>query len=129
MGCSTRCWNRGPFTWVFALFTPRSWCGRGCGDRYWGDFYGDPPDCWDPCDGYGNFTGGCNSCGTAPTRGGCSDCGQGGDIDYSYDEGYPAGGRHVVRGGMTLPRGGEIVSQTDREVVEPARAPRNAARP
>ena len=27
-------------------------------------FYGDPPDCWDPCDCRGNYTGGrCHSCG------------------------------------------------------------------
>ena len=40
------------------------WCGPNCGERYWGDFYSDPPDCEDPCDCYGNYAGGgCRSCG------------------------------------------------------------------
>ena len=50
------CWHRGPLSCLFALFLPCSWCGPSCGERYWGDFYSDPPDCWDPCDGYGNYT-------------------------------------------------------------------------
>jgi hypothetical protein len=60
----------GPLTPLFALFTRDSWCGSGCGERYWGDFYGDPPDCCDPCDRCGNFTGGCNSCGDSIGRNG-----------------------------------------------------------
>lgn len=43
---------------IFRLFRPVCWCGRSCGERYWGDFHGDPPDCYDPCDRCGNFTGG-----------------------------------------------------------------------
>ncbi|MHB1037723.1 MAG: hypothetical protein ACYC35_24685 [Pirellulales bacterium] len=31
--------------------------GWGCGDRYWGDFYSDPPEVFDPCDNCGNYTG------------------------------------------------------------------------
>ena len=58
-----RPWHRGPLSCMFALFTPAYWCGRGCGERYWGDFYSDPPDCWDPCDCHGNYTGGCRHCG------------------------------------------------------------------
>ena len=53
-GCCERCWHRGPLSCFFALFTPWCWCGPGCGDRYWGDFYSDPPNCWDPCDCRGN---------------------------------------------------------------------------
>jgi hypothetical protein len=35
-------------------------CGQqGCGDVYWHEFHSDPPDCCDPCDEYGNWTGGC----------------------------------------------------------------------
>jgi len=49
-----------------ALFPP-SWCGSGCGPIYWSEFHSDPPDCCDPCDRCGNFTGGgsvsCVSCG------------------------------------------------------------------
>jgi len=45
------------------LFVPNRWCGISCGERYWGDFYGDPPDCCDPCDRCGNFTGSYGRCG------------------------------------------------------------------
>ena len=34
-----------------------TWCGCGCGERYWGDWCGDPPDCCEPCDRCGNWTG------------------------------------------------------------------------
>ena len=40
------------------LFRPITWCGPVCGERYWGDFYSDPPDCSDPCDPCGNYVGG-----------------------------------------------------------------------
>lgn len=29
---------------------------NGCGERYWGEC-SEPVDCWDPCDGCGNWTG------------------------------------------------------------------------
>lgn len=35
-------------------------CEDGCGEKYWGDWCSDPPDCWDPCDCNGNFVGGCS---------------------------------------------------------------------
>jgi len=101
---------RGPLSLIFALFSagPCPGCGpgepcSGCGERYWGDWYGDPPECCDPCDCYGNFTGGgCSSCGgrgvnapagmagqyedggTAPQPGGCRSCGQGATSLQSY---------------------------------------------
>jgi hypothetical protein len=31
--------------------------GHGCGEVYWNDYYNDPPDVCEPCDGYGNWTG------------------------------------------------------------------------
>jgi len=58
--CNPYCcrpWHRGPLSCVFALLMPGCWCGSSCGERYWGDFYTDPPDCWDPCDCHGNYTG------------------------------------------------------------------------
>ena len=112
--CTGRCWNRGPLTWVFALIGRGIWGCGGCGERYWGDFYGDPPDCWDPCDGYGNYTGGAGS--------GCRSCGRGYSGEAGYAEGYPAGGRAVVDQAMPIPRDGKIVSENDR-VVEPAAKP------
>ena len=86
---------RWPFPILSRLFHPISWgCGNGCGEVYWGDFHGDPPDCNDPCDGCGNWVGGgcgggCVTGGYVSGRstcggcndGGCSDCagGWGGD--------------------------------------------------
>jgi hypothetical protein len=60
------------------LFSPATWCGCGCGQYYWGDFYGDPPACCDPCDGCGNYTGPtCNACagnGVASYGNACPSC-------------------------------------------------------
>ena len=54
---------------VFRVLFPPTWCGKGCGPIYLSEFHSDPPDCCDPCDRCGNFTGGgcvsCVSCGPA----------------------------------------------------------------
>jgi hypothetical protein len=133
-GCYGRCWHRGPLSCIFALFMRGSWCGSGCGERYWGDFHGDPPDCWDPCDCHGNYTGGYPTDGY-PTGGGCRSCGNG---HNAYDAGPggfdrysrgPVGGR--VDDGMPAARE-NIVSETDRVVDPGARAagqPHKAVRP
>jgi len=111
-GCYGRCWHRGPLSCLFALLTRGCWWGSGCGcseERYWGDFYSDPPDCWDPCDCYGNYTGG-----------GCADCGGG----YGGFGGYTDGG--------IASSGGQIISQTDRAVTsvpKMATVPHRATRP
>jgi hypothetical protein len=87
--CCGRCWHRGPVSWVFALimrgFCWNSYDGCGCGERYWGDFYSDPPDCWDPCDGHGNYTGG-----------GCRTCGGGGQAGVRSDNGVPMSQDEIV---------------------------------
>ena len=115
---------RGPLSCVFALFRTGAYrgCGPcesrgGCGERYWGDWYGDPPECRDPCDAWGNFTGGgCARCGgyggepvapmpgpyddagmapppdgirMAPQPGGCRNCGQGGYAARSFNGSRP----------------------------------------
>jgi len=52
------CWQH-PF--LAALFHPIQWtgCSRGgCGELYLGDFHSNPPDCCDPCDRCGQWTGG-----------------------------------------------------------------------
>ena len=36
---------------------PRKFCGSGCPERYISDWHNHPPDCQDPCDCFGNFTG------------------------------------------------------------------------
>jgi len=48
---------------VGGLFHAETWCGPVCGERYWGDFHGAPPACYDPCDCQGNYVGGCQTCG------------------------------------------------------------------
>ncbi len=67
--CQRAC---GPLTWLFDLFSC-GYCGDGCGEIYWGDFHGNPPDCCEPCDRHANFTGATSSCGGA--AGGSSCCG------------------------------------------------------
>jgi len=47
----------GPLSFIFSIFNCNTWRGPSCGERYWGDFYTDPPACHDPCDSCGNYTG------------------------------------------------------------------------
>ena len=55
--CGPRCSACGPLALVLSLFRCESWCGTGCGEVYWVEFHSDPPDCCDPCDRCGHFTG------------------------------------------------------------------------
>ncbi len=89
-GCGQPC---GPLSWLFGIF---SWgyCGSGCGECYWSDFHSEPPDCCDPCDRCGNWTGGgyyagCGQCGG--WDGGCSACGGGYCQTPPRQTGYLAG--------------------------------------
>lgn len=122
-GAYGRCWYRGPLSCVFALFMPHYWQGCGCSEqRYWGDFYSDPPDCWDPCDGCGNYTGGGYTGGAlTPSSGGCRNCGS----SASYRRGAAA--NRVEDGAMTS----EMRVVSDRAVttsVKSASEPRRAVR-
>jgi hypothetical protein len=117
--CCGRVWHRGPLSCLFALFTPNCWCGPSCGRRYWGDFYSDPPDCWDPCDGYGNYSGTCHGCGGHP----------------GYSRG-PVGGQYEGQygDGMIVPRGNDRMPQGERIITpspspNPNGAPHKAIRP
>jgi hypothetical protein len=114
-----RPWYRGPLSCVFALFSPATWCGSNCGQRYWGDFYSDPPDCWDPCDSCGNYTG--------STGGECSSCGGSGRQHGGFD-GYTRGRR--VEGDYDSQD--NVISENDRsieEIPKPAPQPHKATRP
>jgi hypothetical protein len=113
-GSPCRVWHRGPLSCLFALFCPNTWCGPSCGKRYWGDFYSDPPDCWDPCDGYGNYSGG--RCGGGHGGG----CGCGGTSGHAH--GYVGGQYDQYDAGATVTREGELVPRGER-VVNPAPAP------
>jgi hypothetical protein len=113
-GTCGRTWHRGPLSCLFALLAPCTWCGPSCGERYWGDFYSDPPDVEDPCDCYGNYSGGgCRSCGGSP----------------AHAHGYATGEMDY---GMSMGQEGELVPQSDRIVTpapRPAGTPHRAARP
>lgn len=80
----------GPLTPIFALFTRNCWSSCGCGERYWGDFYGDPPDCCDPCDRCGNYTGGWNG-----DNGRCCNYGRG---QATVEQMAPMEGRVITQG-------------------------------
>ena len=92
---------------------PCTWCGPSCGERYWGDFYSDPPDCWDPCDCHGNFTGGgCHSCRNGHGGGYSRD-----DMGDGYvDEGMP------VSDGNVISQNDRVVGQTSNGATQPHRA-------
>ena len=77
----------GPFAFVFRIFRPVTWVGPSCGERYWGDYLSDPPDCCDPCDCYGNYTGvNMRNC---PRRGAGCACGT--TADYGCTTGCDGG--------------------------------------
>ena len=92
--CGVQCANTcaspcGPLTWLFNVLNA-GYCGDGCGEIWWGDFHGAPPECCEPCNRMGEWTGqpgggatmspsGCSSSG-----GGCSSCGGGSSIDYAF---------------------------------------------
>ena len=63
----------GPLAAVLRIFRPITWMGPACGERYWGDYMSYPPDCCDPCDCYGNYTG--MHVSNCPQRGGRQVCG------------------------------------------------------
>jgi hypothetical protein len=114
--CTGRVWHRGPLSCVFALFTPNTWCGPSCGQRYWGDFYSDPPACHDPCDCYGNYADGGVSTGGVSTGGGCRSCG--GGVSHAR-RGYVA---DEVDDGMTVSEGEELAPQAERVATPAPRA-------
>ncbi len=65
----------GPLTWVFSLLCRETFCGSGCGPKYYGEWYSDPPDCCDPCEFCGGGQPGCSACGRAAEPAGCQECG------------------------------------------------------
>ena len=73
--CGNPCAPCGPLSAVHKLLHPQTWDCGSCGERYWGDFHGDPPECCDPCDRCGNFNG--------ATTDGCN-CGGGGNYNMQY---------------------------------------------
>ncbi|HTU27108.1 MAG TPA: hypothetical protein VMF30_17000 [Pirellulales bacterium] len=82
------------------------YAGCGCGEQFWNPWWNDPPNCVDPCDCYGNFTGrrwwvpNCMGCR-------CNGCGPGGCPGVS-----PVGHVNVAPGPDMYPDDGTIVPQT-----------------
>lgn len=48
---------------------PRKFCGSGCGELYISDWHNYPPECQDPCDCHGDYTGGKGSKYSGPPSG------------------------------------------------------------
>jgi hypothetical protein len=99
------CMPCGPLTWLFE-FLSQGYCGESCGETWWGDWHGAPPDCFDPCDRCGNYTG------RAGVPGGCESCGQ-----------RPSGSVHRISTTTAEPEvvaeryAPRLVSTTDRAVA------------
>ncbi len=118
--CGGSCWSGcGPLSWLFGGL---SWgcCGSGCGEFYWSDFYSEPPDCCDPCDRCGNWTGGSCGCGAA--------CGSGYCAVRPVQNGYAASKaapRRQVANRATAPRSRQVANRT----APPNRQAANRAAP
>lgn len=126
--CGDPCSYRGHCgfsSWFARLFLPYSWCGGSCGEIYWGDFHGDPPDCCDPCDRCGNFTGCVDGCTTECGSGG--GCGAGGCIDAGCSG--CGGGEYYGGGFPAAKRSSKIAARPVRMTSAPRLVqPRNTAR-
>ncbi len=108
-----------PVRWVINLGRCPCWCGPTCGETYWSEFHNDPPDCWDPCDEYGHWTG---------REGGCSSCKRGGGPVYEdsapiMPEGQP---EMIPEGGMPAPTAQPTLAPTQTSKSTRAK-PRNSA--
>ena len=69
--CGVRCRRGWPL--LRAIFG----CAGCSGNWYWSEWYSDPPDCCDPCDGCGNWNGPVDSCASCGGGAGCATCGTG----------------------------------------------------
>jgi len=123
--CGCGCGGPGPLACVLRLFHPTRWFGcynNGCGEIYWGDFHGDPPDCCDPCNCMGDYTGCTSSCGGCGCMGG-GDCGCAGAPAGNYgvpSQGMPSGGLSAPQDAAGESRSAE---PTKAPVVPPAKSP------
>lgn len=104
----------GPLSFVFSIFKCNTWRGPVCGERYWGDFYTDPPECHDPCDTCGNYVGPTSYGGNwgsvrgySSSGGGCKSC-----------------NKNRVMDSEPIPEEGRVVYPTTRVTHKPAPAKR-----
>ena len=117
-GCWQPLWWFHPLRWVSRLFCCPTWCGPCCGERYWGEFYNDPPEFWDPCDSHGNWTGRS-----------CSSCGHGGGVDA----GVPMVGAGQPSGAVAAPvadpvMSGDVPADPEGQTAQPVQQPHKAMR-
>jgi len=111
----------GPLSWLFGIFT-YGYRDSGCGEFYWSDFHSEPPDCHDPCDRCGNYTGGYDGGGYRQSSG-CPQCGSGyGPVGYARNvnrdvrpRAAKAGEGYAIRDPSSK-YAPKIVSVTDRAV-------------
>jgi hypothetical protein len=97
-----------PFFWLLGDCGWGGCAGGGCGEFYWSDFHSEPPDCCDPCDRWGNWTGGCGA--------GCgAECGgaRGGAYCAAKpaQNGYVANGPAMNRGVVARPASRRVAGQ------------------
>jgi hypothetical protein len=120
----------GPLSWLFDLLS-QGYCGPSCGKVWWGDWHGAPPDCCDPCDRCGEYTGRGTPIGpsyegsVAPSyeghvgmsTSGCQSCGSGyagktHQVDTARVASRPTNG-HVTRPQVaSKPAGNRIIGQS-----------------
>lgn len=113
--CTPRCpgpctGHAGPFLWIHQMLNPERYYG-GCGEVYLGDFHSYPPDCTDPCNRCGGWTGESNC--NAWT--GCNVCGQCGSSYYEPCQSCQShgSGTEVIEGTSSI-EGPILISQNDR---------------
>ena len=121
-------------------------CGAGCSEIYWGEWISEPPDCCDPCDHCGNWTGPgccrrkpvvnalkalwgeryfggcCSTCGDTGCDGGC---GSGPASGYTSGVAHPMHRGHAIqRRHRPAPLEEEMESAEDAQPAEPVPARR-----
>ena len=90
--------HRGPIRCVLRLLGCAFCCDSGCGQTYWGGWHSDPPDCHDPCDQCGNYTGVPGGYMGGGCGGGCS----GGCAHGGISAGYSSGCQTCARGATSI---------------------------
>ncbi len=118
-GCAPHCCLLNPLHWVGGLFHSACRCDSGCGEIYWGGWWGDPPGC-DPCDPCGNWVGGC---GCGGCNSGCDSCGS----DCGGGQSAPSGQCADCMKTAGIPQNATIINQGDNRTLTPSNAaPRRA---
>ena len=108
---------------------------NGCGPRFWGDYF-EGRDCCDPCDGCGNWTGGCCDgpsggfgwSGGSASHGGCTACGDGGMHGDTVIHGDMVGRATPYDDGEVIEMGTRILPQSENSAPRMSTRSSNSAR-